>query len=553
MRLLVLLLLPFIGLGQTRQESLEKIMIDAGIPGMTIAYIKDAKLAELYNLGLRSNDTKEPVNKETVFDAASLSKSVFAYGVMKLVEAGKLDLDKPVSTYLDYEDLRHDDRYKKITAAQLLSHTSGLPNWRNGKQLNFRYDPGQRFSYSGEGYVLLGKVVEKITGMGIEAWIQQTVLQPLGMTRSTYVWSERFESNYAHPHSELGETDVKFYNYTPNMAASLLTTGSDYAKFMIALLAQQGLKKPAFQAMFTGNSKSWFEKYENKIGWGLGLGHANSNGSTSFWQWGDNGSYKAYMVGYPDKKEGLVYFTNSANGLAAGRHISALFFKEPSEPLNWLDYMTFTSPTFQLLRKAMSEQVLIAIKPWVKEGSKRVDSTQLNEFSMNRVGSRLLDAGNYEAAAEIFELNLENYPRAIGAWQGLGVARLRVGQRDAAATAFERCYELDSTRINGKKVADILRGKADTTKGIKTTFKLAGNRNARSVQLVGSFNNWNDIQMPMKWENGAWIISINLLPGTHLYKFVVDGVWTPDVANPKVRPEDNMNSVIEVVAPTTGS
>jgi CubicO group peptidase (beta-lactamase class C family) len=159
-----LLFLPVILCSQDRKIKIEQLMKAAGIPGLSLTYVKQGKIQEWYNLGVRSVDSKEAVDSGTVFNAASLSKCVFAYAVMKLVDSGKLSLDTPLYKYLEYPDLSHDERYKKITARMTLSHTSGLPNWRNGPQLNFRYNPGERYSYSGEGFVLLSKVGGKNYG-----------------------------------------------------------------------------------------------------------------------------------------------------------------------------------------------------------------------------------------------------------------------------------------------------------------------------------------------------------------------------------------------------
>lgn len=225
-------------------------MTAAGIPGLSLAYVKNGKIAETYHLGVRSFDTGAPVDEGTVFAAASLSKPIFAYGVMKLVEAGQLDLDRPLYQYLEYEDLQHDDRYKKITARLALSHTSGLPNWRRGPQLDFQYDPGERFRYSGEGFVFLMRVVEKITGQSLEEWMRETVFEPLGMKRTSYIWKEKLADDYAIPHNEIGRTNGKYFPEEGNSAHSLQTTAVDYGRFVEALTRGEGLQKKTFDQVF---------------------------------------------------------------------------------------------------------------------------------------------------------------------------------------------------------------------------------------------------------------------------------------------------------------
>jgi CubicO group peptidase (beta-lactamase class C family) len=117
--------------------------------------------------GFGVNETKKgaPVTEDTIFEAASLSKPVFAYGVLKLVEQRKLGLDVPLTTYLPKPYIQDDDRLNKITARIVLSHRTGFPNWRgDGKPLAIHFTPGERFSNSGEGYIYLQHVVEQITG-----------------------------------------------------------------------------------------------------------------------------------------------------------------------------------------------------------------------------------------------------------------------------------------------------------------------------------------------------------------------------------------------------
>src|SRR5271167_1564548 len=115
--------------------------------------IRNGKTTWVHGFGIKESTTGQPVTVETVFEAASLSKPVFAYGVLKLVEQGKLGLDVPLTTYLPKPYIAGDERLAKITARIVLSHRTGFPNW-----------PGERFSYSGEGYIYLQRVVEKITG-----------------------------------------------------------------------------------------------------------------------------------------------------------------------------------------------------------------------------------------------------------------------------------------------------------------------------------------------------------------------------------------------------
>jgi CubicO group peptidase (beta-lactamase class C family) len=148
--------------------SIPDLMNRATVPGLSIALIEEDKVAWLGSFGARNAKTGEKVDERTVFQAASLSKAVFAYAVMKLADQGKLDLETPLSQYLPGY-LENDDRINRITARHVLTHRTGFPNWRSGgKPLTIQFTPGERFSYSGEGFVYLQRVVEKITGQPLD-------------------------------------------------------------------------------------------------------------------------------------------------------------------------------------------------------------------------------------------------------------------------------------------------------------------------------------------------------------------------------------------------
>jgi len=145
---------------KTRMDSLN-------IPGLSIAIINDSKVVYHQTFGYANLKEKKPVTNKTIFEGASMSKSVFAFFVMKYVEEGKLDLDKPLYQYLSYPDIEYDERYKKITARMVLSHRSGFPNWRENekdKKLKIKFEPGTAYEYSGEGYQYLAMVLKHIEG-----------------------------------------------------------------------------------------------------------------------------------------------------------------------------------------------------------------------------------------------------------------------------------------------------------------------------------------------------------------------------------------------------
>jgi CubicO group peptidase (beta-lactamase class C family) len=214
-----------------------------------MALVLNGEIAEIVSAGTRNKATGAPIEASTIFEAASLSKPMFAYAVLQLVDAGALLLDTPLATHIpDY--VPNDPRATDITVRNVLGHTTGLPNWRNNDvPLKTHFPPGKRFSYSGEGFVWLQRVVEKTSGESIDALMQRLVFGPLRMRDSGYVWLPKFDKNYADPHDAAVSLGTKARPATANTAYSLQTTASDYARFVKAVLCG-ALLKPATASLW---------------------------------------------------------------------------------------------------------------------------------------------------------------------------------------------------------------------------------------------------------------------------------------------------------------
>ena len=176
-----------IGSSQSPAADLEQLLKDGRVPGLSFAVIRAGKIVETKALGVRDASTGAPVDGNTIFEAASLSKPVFAYAVLQLVDAGLLSLDTPLSMYVP-NYVRDDPRAASVTIRYVLSQSSGLPNWRsNTNPLKIYFPPGERFSYSGEGFVWLQRVVEKMTGQSLNEVVTRLVFDPLEMRQSSYI------------------------------------------------------------------------------------------------------------------------------------------------------------------------------------------------------------------------------------------------------------------------------------------------------------------------------------------------------------------------------
>ena len=343
------------GAGADEDVSLEALMVRVGIPGLTIAVLEGGELVRDDVFGVESVETGEPVTSETLFEAASLSKPVFAYMVLRMVERGDLELDQPLHEILEYERFAGDPRALQLTPRLVLSHQTGLPNWGRDP-LEFLAEPGERFGYSGEGYLYLQKCLEKMTGKTLDELARREVFGPLGMTRSRFSWTEEERpTRLAIGHDQAG-TPRRRNPPEANAAGSLHTTAGDYARFLAALLAADGLEPETLRAAFepavrmTGDERGSPQagKIAGKLGWGLGWGvqKAAPGGEPlrTLWHWGDNDTFLAFVALVPAAGSGVVYFTNSSNGLAVARQIVERFVGDMEPTFAWLGYAQSDDP-----------------------------------------------------------------------------------------------------------------------------------------------------------------------------------------------------------------
>ncbi|MFC1799316.1 serine hydrolase domain-containing protein, partial [Candidatus Eisenbacteria bacterium] len=282
------------------EQYVAALMDSAGVMGLQMAIINEGRVAYLNEFGLRSRTSGLPPDENTVFAGLSFSKTVFAYLVMQLVEGGLLDLDRPLVDYLDrpvgeypkWKDVAADDRLREITVRRVLTHTTGWPNMRmqaEGGKLGFIYPPGEWFSYSGEGFNFLQFVVEQITGKPLDTLARERIFAPLNMLRTGYVWEEAFEGNHADGHTERQRRVKMARRSKPSAAGSMVSTASDYARLVAAVLNADGLQQSSIDLMLAAQvpvqSRRMFGPLSHEatednrainLSWGLGWGRFDS-------------------------------------------------------------------------------------------------------------------------------------------------------------------------------------------------------------------------------------------------------------------------------------
>lgn len=315
-------------------------MSELQVPGVSAAIIREARIAWTKGFGVRDWSTGVPVNDDTIFSAQSMSKPVFAYRVMKLCEQGVLDLDAPLTRYTSDVFVKNDPRLSEITARRVLSHTSGLGNWRSKENpLRINFTPGTKWLYSGEGFHYLQSVVTRLVGhtdesqcgqfeMGYRVcatdfgdYMEANLLRPFGMNSSGYVWTPAMAEKLARPHDKNGKpmpqkpsTAVDVARY--GSAGSLMTTATDYAKFLIEVMQP----KPADLYRLNEASRAEMLRphievpFPFKASWALGwqIWHLEKGDVVA--HGGDNDGWHSESAFSPDRKTGFVILTNGDNG-----------------------------------------------------------------------------------------------------------------------------------------------------------------------------------------------------------------------------------------------
>ena len=322
--------------GQSAQHTdsiVKRLMDSAAVTGVSIGMIRNNKVLYTRAYGYRIKEKNLLNDTSTCFYAASLSKAVFAYLMMLLVEKGTISMDTPIAKYLpralpdyeNYKDLAGEDRWKLITPAICLSHTTGFPNWRqfnpnDNKKLEIFFTPGSRYAYSGEGINLLQMVIETITGRTLEDLAKEMVFIPLGMTRTGYIWHPEFESDYALGYDEKGDSLRKRRRTTAGAAGSMETTISDYTRFMAAVM-QNGhhmfvprIKIHSLHQFPSLRNDTTNENEAIHLSYGLGWGLFSTASGTAFFKEGHDDGWVHYSIGIPSTGRALIIMCNSSNG-----------------------------------------------------------------------------------------------------------------------------------------------------------------------------------------------------------------------------------------------
>ncbi len=353
-------------------QKIQQLVEDANIHGMGVTIFDKNKIKYQKTFGYKDYTKKLFLNDSTNMYGASFSKAVFSVLVMKLVEEKVIDLDTPLQSYLpkkiydykpltrwhdDFSTLKEDTLYHKITARMCLNHTTGFPNWRwdeSDHKLRVLLEPGSRYSYSGEGFVYLQVVLEKLLGKNLEELAQEKVFKPIGMNHSSYQWKTSFKDDFAYGHSSSGEMYKKDIDNEPRGGSTLETTTGDYSKFLEAVLQKKIISQKSWDELFKPQirirSVMQFGELSKKdstlndtikLSYGLGWGILKTPYGVGAFKEGHTNGFEHYSIVFPEAGKGIMIMTNTDNGESIFKELLEVALGDSFTPWKWQNYIPY--------------------------------------------------------------------------------------------------------------------------------------------------------------------------------------------------------------------
>lgn len=450
-------------------DFIQLVMEKFDVPGIAVAVTKDNEVFYTNAFGVKNVVTKEKLQPEHIFHMASVSKPFVATAIVQLVERGKINLDEHLTTYLPYFRM-DDDRYKKITIRQMLNHTSGMPDvndyeWdkpqydegaaeryvRSLKKKKMIAEPGERFQYSNMAYDVLGDVIAKVSGKPFEVYMKGSILNPLGMKESDFLYEHIKKELRTSPHiweSGVVVSDVYPYNRIHAPSGTLNSNVIEMAKWMEANLnhgeldGTRILKEESYRLLWQPSVRL-SEKSSMGLGWVLSEYRGFSTVSHS----GDDPGYSCDLKLFPEKKIGIILASNYTSvpisSILDGVADILLGF-EPEVP---------KKPVSLYFRRIMDEDGIEAAKAayhkWYKEQQKDYD---FSPQELDSLGYKYIRSNQMENAIGVFLFNVELFPDNSNVYESLAEAYMINGDKKLAIENYKKSLELDPENANAAEM-----------------------------------------------------------------------------------------------------
>ena len=458
-------LLPIIICNQLLAQSdsidvfIKNEMQKRGIPGLQLAIVKEGEIIKTGNYGLANVQDSIPVSDKSVFPINSLTKAFTGVAILQLVEEGKMKLSAPVSDYLDHLPAS----WKPVTIQQLLSHTSGIPDivdeeestvifswenaWEKVQELPVEFKPGEKFRYNQTNYVILGKIIDKLSQMPFKDFIIKEQLQKTGMNKtieSGFGATRDIVTNSAGGYRYANRKLVNmFFAFPPYLqtAAGMSSTATELALWIIALQNQQILKQKTSltalwkPALLNNGKTAGFNNLLNgyAAGWPV-IVRAEHPAAASV------GGGRSAMFVYPGDDMAIVVLTNLSGGSPEAfiDELAGFYIPDMKEANGF-----GLSPSLKKLKAGLDKAGYKNAVELVKQYTKPGTGFTLTESEVNSFGYKLLNQNKMADALEIFKLNVHLFPASANAFDSLGEIYAEMGNNEQAIKNYEQSLKLN--------------------------------------------------------------------------------------------------------------
>jgi CubicO group peptidase (beta-lactamase class C family) len=450
-------------------DFINNVMKERRIPGLQVAVVQKGKIVFLKSFGVANIQNAVSVTNQSIFAINSCTKAFTGVAMMQLVENGQIDLENPVSTYLDSLP----ESWQRVKIRQLLTHVSGLPDinrlpnptnrelagqtkddfmWSKIKTLPMDFPTGEQFSYNQTNYVILGKIIDKFSGKPFIQVFSDGQFTPANMTSTVFADSRDVIPNWAQTYAYVSRLDnvklkeekltISYAEFSPQhrTASGLNSTAEDIAHWIIALQKGKIFKnKASLNTLWTAGT------YNNGAPTQWALGWVTKPRPQHKAVIASGGSRSAFIV-YPDDDLAVVILTNLAGGSPeefidelAGFYNSEIPISDP-----------ITAIRMQLEKRGFENTFEVYKELQQKYPNFKASEVDLNDWAYRLLGKKVKEA------TEIFKLTATLYPDSWNAFDSYGEALLKSGQKQEAIKMYQKSVALNPNNKDGKRVLESL-------------------------------------------------------------------------------------------------
>lgn len=445
------------------------------IPGLAVGVVYDNEILYTKGFGVKNVERKEPVDENSIFHMASVSKTFVATGIMQLVEKCKIKLDSHLTEYLPYFQLK-DDRYKNITIRQLLSHMSGMPDaddyeWdkpqydedalekyvKSIKNEELMWEPGERFAYSNIAFEILGDVIAKVSGLSFEEYMKTNILEVLQMKESNFFNPDVSRELLATPHvfgveNGYGGVVSKIfpYNRAHGPSSTLCSNVVEMCNYAIANMnsgvfgEKRILENHSYSELWHNNGSTGWGGYTSEVGlaWFLGEYKGNKVRSHS----GLDTGFRSNFIILPESGMSLVVMTNSDY---IGLKILCIAILD----ILLGEEVKYVKQSFAhyIARKLFENDFETVLKEYYSIKKNSYDRYSFIEDEFKFFAYEFVAIGKIKEAIELMKISIEISPKSSNLYYNLGKMYLLYGDKKLALESYKKSMELDPDNIKIKK------------------------------------------------------------------------------------------------------